>query len=68
MVILTNILIVSMLAFYLPMMIVKIRICTPISGFWNRKTETKCINESALFLADTVMSVVTDASVLLIPL
>lgn len=55
-------------AFYIPMFFIKIRMCTPIAGFWDKTLNTKCIDEGKLFLSDTLMSVVSDTAVLALPL
>ncbi|KAL1850264.1 hypothetical protein Plec18170_006959 [Paecilomyces lecythidis] len=57
-----------MLAYYIPAVIVKIRICSPISYFWTKTGNGTCLNESAIILADAVVSVVSDLVVLLLPL
>jgi hypothetical protein len=68
MVIFTYIVMIAMVSYYLTMMVIKIRICTATAGSWNPQIQSTCFNEPALFLADTLMSVVTDFLVLLIPL
>lgn len=57
-----------MLAYYIPAVIVKIRICSPIKKFWIPSTEGSCLDEAAIILADAVMSVVSDLIVLTLPL
>lgn len=57
-----------MLAYYIPAVIVKIRICNPISRFWDRNIEGTCLGESSIILADAVVSVVSDLIILLLPL
>lgn len=42
-----------MLGYYLPVMIIKIRVCTPIYGLWDPDVHAECINQSALFICDT---------------
>lgn len=57
-----------MLAYYIPAVIVKVRICDPISRFWLGTAEQgTCLNESAIILADAVISVVSDFIVLILP-
>lgn len=57
------------LAYYIPVIIVKIRICTPIERFWlGPSAGGSCLNEGEIILADAVISVVSDLMVLLLPL
>jgi hypothetical protein len=67
-VLLTYFIMVLITLFYVPMLAIKICMCTPIAGFWDASLNAKCINESKLFLADTLMSVVSDTAVLALPL
>lgn len=60
--------IAAMLGYYLPVMILKINICRPIMGFWNLDVPSHCLNQRAIFVADTVISAVTDLAVLLAPI
>ncbi|KAL4888605.1 integral membrane protein [Aspergillus ambiguus] len=57
-----------MLAYYIPAVIVKIRICDPIAKFWATDTPGSCLNQSAIIMADAVVSVVSDMIVLVLPL
>lgn len=59
-----------MLAYYIPAVIVKIRICKPISLFWDDTSAPNgsCLDQSAIIMADAVVSVVSDTIVLLLPL
>ncbi|KAJ9268552.1 hypothetical protein DTO271D3_3098 [Paecilomyces variotii] len=57
-----------MLAYYIPAVIVKIRICSPISYFWTKSGHGTCLDESAIILADAVVSVVSDLVILTLPL
>jgi hypothetical protein len=57
-----------MLAYYIPAVIVKIRICSPIARFWDQKIDGTCLDESSIIMADAVVSVVSDMIVLLLPL
>ncbi|CZR67323.1 uncharacterized protein PAC_17222 [Phialocephala subalpina] len=54
--------------YYLLAFVIKIRICTPIAGFWDPNLHPSCINEYAFFLADSILSLVTDVVVLVIPI
>jgi hypothetical protein len=58
-----------MLAFYIPVLIVKIRICKPISYFWlGDAIEGSCLAQYSIILADSVMSVVSDLIILILPI
>ncbi|PLB51965.1 hypothetical protein P170DRAFT_462065 [Aspergillus steynii IBT 23096] len=57
-----------MLAYYIPAVIVKIRICNPISKFWAPDTPGSCLDQTSIILADAVVSVVSDMIILLLPL
>lgn len=57
-----------MLAFYVPVVIVKIRICDPISRFWDQTVDGTCLDQTAIILADAVVSVVSDLIILILPL
>ncbi|EAW14821.1 putative integral membrane protein [Aspergillus clavatus NRRL 1] len=57
-----------MLLYYIPAVIVKIRICDPIAKFWEDSTPGSCLDQSAIILADAVVSVVSDIIILLVPL
>lgn len=60
--------IAAMLCYYFPVMIIKIKICTPIAGLWNPSLNPTCIDQSLLFHTDTVMSALTDLVVLILPI
>ena len=57
-----------MLAYYIPAVIVKIRICDPISKFWAPDTAGSCLDQTSIILADAVVSVVSDIAILILPL
>jgi hypothetical protein len=59
---------VIMLLYYIPAVIVKIRICNPIAKFWDDSTHGTCLDQSAIILADAVVSVVSDMIILILPL
>lgn len=54
-------------AYYLPVMVLKINICQPIRGYWDPSVPSRCLNQKGIFVADTVVSAVTDAVVLFAP-
>lgn len=58
----------AMLCYYFTIIVIKARICTPIPSFWDRNIIGKCFDEQTLFIADTVMSGITDLAVLVIPI
>lgn len=58
-----------MLAYYIPAVIVKIRICAPIARFWmGDEVGGSCLNERAIILADAVISMISDLTILVLPL
>jgi hypothetical protein len=57
-----------MLAYYIPAVIVKIRICNPISKFWDQDIDGTCLDQASIIMADAVVSVVSDLIVLILPL
>ncbi|KAL4744476.1 hypothetical protein BDW72DRAFT_188412 [Aspergillus terricola var. indicus] len=59
---------VLMLIYYIPAVIIKIRICMPISKFWNQEQPGSCLDKNAIIMADAVVSVVSDLIVLIMPL
>lgn len=59
---------VLMLLYYIPAVIVKIRICMPIAKFWEQDLPGSCLDQNAIIMADAVVSVVSDLIVLVLPL
>ncbi|KAF7125904.1 hypothetical protein CNMCM5793_002263 [Aspergillus hiratsukae] len=59
---------VIMLLYYIPAVIVKIRICNPIARFWDESINGDCLDQSAIIMADAVVSVVSDMIILILPL
>lgn len=59
--------IIAMAVYYVPVVIIKVNICRPISGAWNLSIPSTCLAQKALFVADTIISAVTDLAVLLAP-
>jgi hypothetical protein len=57
-----------MLAYYIPAVIVKVRICSPIARFWDQTVDGSCLNETSIIMADAVVSVVSDLIILILPL
>ncbi|KAJ5188728.1 hypothetical protein N7491_005048 [Penicillium cf. griseofulvum] len=57
-----------MLAYYIPAVIVKFRICNPVARFWDQTIDGTCLDQTSIILADAVVSVVSDMIVLIFPL
>lgn len=57
-----------MFLYYFPVMIIKIKVCTPIEGLWNPDIHAECVNQTELFWTDTIMSATTDLVILLLPI
>lgn len=53
--------------YYIISLALKIRICWPITAYWEGD-QSKCLDQSAIILADSIISTVTDAIILLLPL
>lgn len=53
--------------YYIISLILKIRICWPIAAYW-KGDQSKCLNQSAVITADSIISTVTDAIILVLPL
>ncbi|KAG5929023.1 hypothetical protein E4U42_007392 [Claviceps africana] len=59
-------LIAVLCAFYCSGFFVKIFVCWPISAYWHGD-ESKCLDHGAIIIADTIMSVLSDLVILLLP-
>ena len=57
-----------MLLYYLPVMIIKARICNPIAALWTPDLPAVCLDRVKLFYLDTVMSALTDVVILILPI
>lgn len=64
----TRVLIAFMILYYIPGGLVKIFICTPIEHFWNPESDGNCLDENTIFLADCIVSIISDFSILVLPL
>ncbi|RYP78159.1 hypothetical protein DL769_003240 [Monosporascus sp. CRB-8-3] len=53
--------------YYVSGLIVKIRICRPVSAYWRGETD-KCLNQSAIITTDAIISVISDLAILCLPL
>ncbi|KAJ4376927.1 hypothetical protein N0V86_006365 [Didymella sp. IMI 355093] len=56
-----------LVVYYVISLVLKIRICWPIAAYW-KNDQSKCLNQSAVITADSIISTVTDAIILLLPL
>ena len=56
-----------LLAYYIPALIIKIRICIPISTYWTRDNRGTCLNQGAVITSDSIMSVISDLAILILP-
>lgn len=56
-----------LIIYYTISLILKIRICWPIAAYW-QGDQSKCLDQSAIITADSIISTVTDAIMLLLPL
>jgi hypothetical protein len=58
---------IVLIIYYIASWILKIRICAPISAYWHLEFD-KCLDQSAIILGDSIVSTVTDAIILILPL
>ncbi|GLA55827.1 hypothetical protein AnigIFM63604_002911 [Aspergillus niger] len=54
--------------YYIVAEVVKIRICDPVPGYWTLDPKASCLNQQAALIADSVIIVVTDFIILVLPL
>lgn len=61
---------VILCCYYTAAMMIKIFMCRPISLYWEDFSESNgsCLNQRAALVADSVISVVSDAGILLLPI
>ncbi|KAK2001924.1 hypothetical protein LX36DRAFT_652806 [Colletotrichum falcatum] len=57
-----------MTGYYVPVFFLKTFICNPIRGYWDPSANAVCFDQRAIFVADTVISAVTDLAVLCLPI
>ncbi|KAI1841097.1 hypothetical protein JX265_013198 [Neoarthrinium moseri] len=55
-----------LVAYYVAGLVIKIRICSPISAYWHSEYG-KCLDQSAIITADSILSVISDLAILLLP-
>ncbi|KAJ5033435.1 uncharacterized protein L3040_008551 [Drepanopeziza brunnea f. sp. 'multigermtubi'] len=53
--------------YYLPVLFLKLRLCTPIEGLWDTSVDAVCWDKQRVFFVDAVVSCVTDGVVLILP-
>ncbi|KAL6235259.1 hypothetical protein BDW75DRAFT_144777 [Aspergillus navahoensis] len=54
--------------YYVIAEVVKIRMCDPVPGYWTLDPNAKCLNQRAALIADSVISMVADILILVLPL
>lgn len=54
--------------YYIVALIIKIRICDPIPFYWLGTGQGSCLDQAAALIADSVISVVSDLIILILPL
>ncbi|KAI9049556.1 hypothetical protein LZ554_006583 [Drepanopeziza brunnea f. sp. 'monogermtubi'] len=53
--------------YYLLVLFLKLRLCTPIEGLWDTSVDAVCWDKQTVFFVDAVVSCVTDGVVLILP-
>ena len=54
---------------YIPIQVAKMAVCVPIAAYWDRNVPgAVCLNQNALFLCDLTLALITDFSILLLPI
>lgn len=61
-------LIVFVITYYLTILCVRIFACRPISAFWNRESGSTCINLDDVFTVDSFVALITDGTILILPI
>ncbi|OAQ65018.2 PTH11-type GPCR [Pochonia chlamydosporia 170] len=61
------VLVALLVIYYVSGFFIKLFICWPISAYWKGETE-KCMNQSAIVASDAIISVISDLTILLLPL
>jgi uncharacterized membrane protein YuzA (DUF378 family) len=54
--------------YYIPIVFIKSQACRPVAGFWDPDVPATCLDRDLMFAADTVISAVSDVSILLLPI
>ena len=42
--------------------------CISVSGYWNKDTPSKCINDNHFFIGSSIANILTDLALLLLPI
>lgn len=64
-----HVFIMSLVVLFLPIQICKMAICNPIAAFWDNSIEdSKCLNQGILFLCDSIVAVLSDLAILVLPI
>ncbi|KAL4993037.1 hypothetical protein BDV10DRAFT_179846 [Aspergillus recurvatus] len=58
----------ALAVYYVIAEIVKIRMCDPVPGYWTLDPNAKCLDQRAALIADSVISMVSDILILVLPL
>ncbi|KAF2867495.1 hypothetical protein BDV95DRAFT_445818, partial [Massariosphaeria phaeospora] len=58
---------VLLLCYYISQLVVKVRICWPISAYWEGDA-SKCLDQAAIIMADSITSLISDLVILVLPL
>lgn len=62
--------IISMIVFYLVMLLTKAFVCIPARAFWDAETLKhggRCMDQATIFIIDTSYAILTDAAILVLP-
>lgn len=63
-----HIFIMLLVLMFLPIQVCKMVICTPVEAFWDDSVEDKtCLNQGILFLCDSMIAVLSDLVILVLP-
>ena len=54
--------------YYVIALVIKIRMCDPVPGYWDLSIDAQCLDQRAALVADSVISVVSDLIILILPL
>ncbi|KAK7917307.1 hypothetical protein PG985_010915 [Apiospora marii] len=68
-----NFFIYFLITCYVPLQIVKTIVCVPVQAYWNPEVRkhtpnVKCLDQANIFLADSCIAVVTDTTILILPI
>jgi hypothetical protein len=64
-----HVFIILIIFYYIAIFFAKIFICNPIRAFWESEdNKATCLNQSAVIVADSIISVLTDLAILVFPI